>query len=188
MCIRDSSRGHSPTCYPWVLHDFTGFKRCLLFHSHCPGRAAFFEVYVERHSLSEIWQWAIDRNIWLSAAHTPGVDNYEADQISRNLNPNLEWSVTDEAFSQMLKAFPFWPTIDLFASRVNVKLPTYVSWKPDPFAWYVDAFTVKWPFTHFTHFLCLFSWVGVSKKFEVMGLQGFWLSLCGPLKVILVLY
>ena len=75
----------------------------------------------------EIWQWAIDRNIWLSAAHTPGVDNYEADQLSRNLNRNLKWRVTDEVFSQMLKAFPFLPTTDLFASRVNAKLPTYVS-------------------------------------------------------------
>ena len=44
----------------------------------------------------------------------------------------------------MLKAFPFRPTIDLFASRVNAKLPTYVSWKPYPFARYVDAFTVNW--------------------------------------------
>ena len=58
----------------------------------------------------------------------PGVDNYEADQLSRNLNPNLEWSVTDEVFGQMLEAFPFRPTVDLFA------MPTYVSWKPDPLA------------------------------------------------------
>ena len=82
----------------------------------------------------EIWQRAIGKNIWLSAAHTPGVHNYEADQLSRKLNPNLEWSVTDEVFNQMFKAFPFRPTIDLFASRVNTKLPTYVSWKPYPFA------------------------------------------------------
>ena len=80
----------------------------------------------------------------MSAAHTPAVDNYEADQLSRNLNPNREWSVTDEEFSQMLKAFPFQPTIDLFASRVKANLPNYASWKPDPFARYVDAFTVNW--------------------------------------------
>ena len=36
------SRGHSPPYFPWVLHDFTGFKRRVLFHSHCPGTATFF--------------------------------------------------------------------------------------------------------------------------------------------------
>ena len=115
----------------------------------------------------EIWQWAIDRNIWLSAAHTPGVDNYEADQLSRNLNPNLEWSVTDEIFSQMLKAFPFRTTIDLFASRVNAKLPSYVAWEPDPFARYVDAFTVNWalhPFYAFPPFILVGRYLQKKKK------------------------
>lgn len=46
------SRGHSLTYYPWVLHDFTGFKRRELFHSHCHGTARFFEVCVERHPSS----------------------------------------------------------------------------------------------------------------------------------------
>ena len=104
----------------------------------------------------EIGQWAIEKNIWLSAAHTPEVDNYEADQLSRQVNPNLEWSVTDKVFHQMLKAFLFRPTIDLFASRVNDKLPTYVSRKPGPYAQYVDAFTVNWalhPFYAFPPFV-----------------------------------
>ena len=34
--------------------------------------------------------------------------------------------------------------IDLFASRLNKQLDCYVSWKPDPFAWTVDAFTFDW--------------------------------------------
>ena len=39
---------------------------------------------------------------------------------------------------------------------MNAKLPTYVSWKPDPFARYVDAFTVNWalyPFYVFPPFI-----------------------------------
>ena len=79
----------------------------------------------------------------MSAAHTPGVHNYEAEQLSRNLNANLDWSPTEEVFSEMLKAFPSRPTMDFSASRMNAKLPTYVFWKPDPFARYVDAFTVN---------------------------------------------
>ena len=46
----------------------------------------------------------------------------------------------------MLKAFPFRPTIDLFT------LQTYVSWKRDPFARYMDAFTVNWVLHQFYAF------------------------------------
>ena len=35
---------------------------------------------------SDIWQWAITRNICLSAAHIPGVSNVAADNLSRDLN------------------------------------------------------------------------------------------------------
>lgn len=92
----------------------------------------------------DIWQWAIGKNIWVSAAHTPGVENCDADYLSRQLNPNIEWSVTDEVFNQVLRVFPLRLTIDLFASRVNAKLPIYVSWKADPFAHFIDAFTINW--------------------------------------------
>ena len=34
--------------------------------------------------------------------------------------------------------------IDLFASRLNFKIPTYVSWKPDPYAKYVNALFMQW--------------------------------------------
>jgi len=92
----------------------------------------------------KIWQWAIEKNIWLSAAHVPGIENQHADSLSRTLNPNLEWSVTDRVFNQICKCYPGKPSIDMFASRVNAKLPMYVSWKPDPFAVSIDAFTVNW--------------------------------------------
>ena len=39
---------------------------------------------------------------------------------------------------------PFWPKIDLFASRLNNQLPRYVAWQPDPGAEAVDAFTLDW--------------------------------------------
>ena len=34
--------------------------------------------------------------------------------------------------------------MDLFASRLNCQTETYISWKPDPFALAVDAFTMNW--------------------------------------------
>ena len=36
------------------------------------------------------------------------------------------------------------PEIDLFASYSNAKVACYYSWKPDPGAAHVDAFTVSW--------------------------------------------
>ena len=34
--------------------------------------------------------------------------------------------------------------IDLFASRLNRQVETFVSWKPEPEAWAVDAFSLNW--------------------------------------------
>ena len=36
------------------------------------------------------------------------------------------------------------PSIDLFASRLNAQLPSYISWLPDPYCTQVDAFTLHW--------------------------------------------
>ena len=37
----------------------------------------------------DIWDWAFDKDIWLSAAHIPGSSNIDADQLSPNLNLDL---------------------------------------------------------------------------------------------------
>ena len=34
--------------------------------------------------------------------------------------------------------------IDLFASRHNAKIETYVSWRPQPMAKFADAFSIEW--------------------------------------------
>ena len=36
------------------------------------------------------------------------------------------------------------PEIDLFATRVNRQLDMFASWKPDPEATFIDAFTIDW--------------------------------------------
>lgn len=43
-----------------------------------------------------------------------------------------------------LNYFNFLPCIDLFASRINKQFNTYVSYKPDPYAKHIDAFTITW--------------------------------------------
>ena len=95
---------------------------------------------------SDIWHWAITRNIWLSAAHIPGVSNVAADNLSRDLNLDLEWMLSCQVFMKFINIFGQ-PNIDLFGSRLNTQLfvfANYVSWKPDPQAKFVDSFTVVW--------------------------------------------
>ena len=90
-----------------------------------------------------IWEWAEERHNWLSVAHIPGYLNTLADSKSRNFNDHLEWSLNENIFEFLCQMWGK-PQVDLFASRNNNKLPTYVSWKPEPNSWKVDAFTFSW--------------------------------------------
>ncbi len=80
----------------------------------------------------EIWEWCIRRNIWISAAHIPGIANTEADFESHASSLNTEWSLNDACLTQALSQINFDPEVDLFASRLNAKFPSYVSFRPDP--------------------------------------------------------
>jgi hypothetical protein len=92
----------------------------------------------------QTWQFAIDRNIWLSAAHIPGVLNVEADAASRaDHKYDKEWQLAPDLFAQIQSEIG--PNdIDMFATRINAQLPSYVAWLPDPGASAIDAFTLDW--------------------------------------------
>ena len=87
-----------------------------------------------------IWQWAKERNIWLSASHIPGVHNVVADTESRQFNDNKEWQPDYRLFAKICQKWGM-PTVDLFASRINHQVPCSVSWRPDPQAVAIDAFS-----------------------------------------------
>ena len=91
-----------------------------------------------------MWKWAQERNIWLSAVHIPGKSNTVADKKSREILDNTEWMLHDEAFQEICKFFKFEPVIDLFASNSNTKCPIYYSWKSDPCASAINAFNMTW--------------------------------------------
>ena len=95
----------------------------------------------------QIWLWCIDRNIWVSAAHVPGILNVP-DIISRKFNDNVEWMLNKDVFSNLLLIWGE-PDLDLMASRVNKQLPRYISWKCDPEATKVDAFSISFFFFFF---------------------------------------
>lgn len=91
----------------------------------------------------KIWAWCIERKIWLSAEHIPGIMNIYADFESRHVNDRLEWAIYPVVFDLLCKRFGT-PEIDLFATRLNAKLDKYVSWRPDPGAISVNAFAMSW--------------------------------------------
>ncbi|XP_078616244.1 uncharacterized protein LOC144884664 [Branchiostoma floridae x Branchiostoma japonicum] len=91
-----------------------------------------------------LWKWSLARGLTISAEHIPGVQNEEADTASRVFQDTTEWSLHPDLFRLASRQLNFHPEVDLFASRLNTKLPKFCSWKPDPLAWKVDAFTWPW--------------------------------------------
>lgn len=101
----------------------------------------------------DIWFWCIARNIWISASHIPGIDNVEADRLSRTINDDLEWKLNETTFLKICQIFHLKEGIDLFASRLNYQLERYVSFLPDPEAVCVNAFSFPWKNIFFLFFL-----------------------------------
>ena len=91
----------------------------------------------------QIWEWCQACNITLHVEYLPGKDNTKADWESRHQKDSSNWKLLPSVFRSLNSLLgPF--TIDLFASRTNAQLPQYYSWKPDPAARAVDAFSVPW--------------------------------------------
>lgn len=91
-----------------------------------------------------IWEWCLERHIWISAAYLPGKYNTTADAESRKLDDKLEWMLDKPTLQESLRTLDFEPEIDLFASRLNNQFPRYAAYKPDPNAEIIDAFTMQW--------------------------------------------
>ena len=79
----------------------------------------------------------------VSAAHIPGSENVIVDKNSRMFERSSEWKVMEGVFKQIVNTFSK-PDIDLFESRINHQLSNYTSWRPDPGAKAVDAFSINW--------------------------------------------
>ncbi len=72
----------------------------------------------------------------------PGKQNI-TDRLSREFNKALEWTLQPSIFEKIVAHFKK-SDVDLFASKINNQAHVYVSWKPDPQALFIDAFTVTW--------------------------------------------
>ena len=98
-------------------------------------------------SAIDIWNRCSSGNIHLNISYVAGFLTVEADELSRglnlNLNEDLEWALDIDIFQEIVCRFGK-PEIDLFASRLNHKLEKYISFRPDPNAMAVDAFSISW--------------------------------------------
>lgn len=90
-----------------------------------------------------IWKWCERRRIVILASYINTKDNQEADKLSRTKFQDTEWELGNYAYEEIKHKLGS-PNIDLFASRCNSKCNTFVTWKNDPDAWAIDAFTISW--------------------------------------------
>lgn len=91
----------------------------------------------------QIWDWCLERNIYISAVHVAGKANVTADFYSRNFSDSTEWMLKKDIFDRLCVQF-FTPSIDLFASRLNKQLDVFVSWLPEPGSFGSDALSMQW--------------------------------------------
>ena len=94
----------------------------------------------------DIWNWCIQRNIFISAYFLPGSENLEADFFSDTTEFRLKRDIFLRLSDQLLQT-----NIDMFASQQNAQLHKYVSWMSDPNAFHCNAFSLNW--SQFTPYL-----------------------------------
>lgn len=102
------------------------------------------------------WIWAIERDIFITAAHIPGILNVDADQKSRESALRTKCKIHESIFGHIKKDLGFYPSNDLFAFRINSQLPYFFIYCPDQKADVTKkhfAFHGKiYHFTVFSHF------------------------------------
>ena len=91
----------------------------------------------------DLWNFAIENNIQIKAAHTLGIKNKLADQLSRNRKVATEWTLHRPIVDQIFHLLGH-PLIDLFASIQNRQAQIFCSWIPHPQALALDALTISW--------------------------------------------
>ena len=73
----------------------------------------------------DIWHYAPDRNMVISAIHVPGKWNHIAEGKSRAFCDSIELMIDPLSVQQITKHLGF-PVVDLFASQVNHQTPEFV--------------------------------------------------------------
>ena len=93
---------------------------------------------------SRLLRWTESFDVHLEARYLPDESNVLADVLSRRGQVvGTEWSLHPQVARALLRTWGN-PSIDLFATCLNAKLPLYCSLVPDPQAVFEDAFRHPW--------------------------------------------
>ena len=79
----------------------------------------------------EIWEFALSKEIMLTAEYLPGRLNARADWASRNFQDSSEWLLSPRAFQKICVKWGF-PELDLFATRADTILHVVESRSTQP--------------------------------------------------------
>lgn len=94
----------------------------------------------------DLWEWCLQHKILVEVQYLPGVLNVRADRESRVILDLHDWKLDPLVFAELNRLWgPL--EVDLFASRLSTQLPRFYSWRPDPQAEAVDAFSQDWSLT-----------------------------------------
>ena len=124
-----------------IMSDNTTAVQCIL-------RQGSYRSSVLMELTYAILTFCFQQNITLIPKHISGELNVLADQGSRRAPLPREWSLDRRSFKWLLRQalrhrIPS-PQVDLFATRYNAKLTTFVSPVPDPLAVEVNAMSLDW--------------------------------------------
>ena len=94
--------------------------------------------------ITDLYSFCQERNLVIKASFLKGRLNLRADALSRRVKDH-GYSLPVSLFQHFCNHFCLDPEVDLFASRLNNKLPFYYSRGPDPSSSGFDAFSMDWP-------------------------------------------
>ena len=81
-----------------------------------------YQITLKPDTPQGVWMW------WLSRS---------------NQVQSTEWSLHPQVFKQICLKW-FTPHVNLFANRLNLKVPMYISPVPDQNSWDIDALNINW--------------------------------------------
>ena len=91
-----------------------------------------------------ILQWAEDHAVQILTQFVKGSSNVLADCLSRQDQIiSTEWTLHQDICTLLWRLWSY-PTVDLFATRLNFRLPNFISPFRDPMAVATDAFLYNW--------------------------------------------
>ncbi|KAI8516362.1 hypothetical protein Bbelb_049430 [Branchiostoma belcheri] len=68
----------------------------------------------------DLWEWCVNRDLYITAEHVPGKENVRADYNSRHFSPATEWTLDRHTFLGLQATFPrLMKGVDLFASDIS---------------------------------------------------------------------